>query len=229
MLGIIGAMDIEVKELCSMLELKEVTEIAGIKFNVGTLLGKDTVIAKCSEGKVNAAIAAQIMCLKYHTDKIINTGVAGGLLPEMDICDIVVATASAQHDYNITPLGYEKGKIPNIDTITFPCNKEMTDTLYEIASKIEGIKAYKGVVASGDQFINSNDKMTEIRNTFDAVCAEMEGGAIGQVCHLNKTSYCVLRAMSDKADNNSNIDFPTFVEMACKNTVTILKEYIKTL
>ncbi|MBQ3114671.1 MAG: 5'-methylthioadenosine/adenosylhomocysteine nucleosidase [Clostridia bacterium] len=229
MLGIIGAMDVEVNELCSCLEIKEVTEIAEIKFNVGTIFGKDIVIAKCSEGKVNAAVAAQIMCLKYHADKIINTGVAGGLLPEMNICDIVVATASVQHDYDITPLGYEKGKIPNIDTITFPCEKTMTDTLYNIASKIEGITAYKGVVASGDQFINSNDKMTDIKNTFGALCAEMEGGAIGQVCHLNKTSYCILRAMSDKADNNSNIDFPTFVETACKNTVTILKEYIKTL
>ena len=227
MLGIIGAMDIEVEELCSMLNITEVTAISGIKFNKGTIHGKDVVIAKCSEGKVNASIAAQIMCYHYHANKIINTGVAGGLLPEMNICDIVIGTAAVQHDYDLTPVGYQKGQIPNIEGIWFNCNPQMTDALYEIASKLPKITAYKGIVATGDQFINSEEKQTQLHNDFNAVCTEMEGAAIGQVCYLNKVDYCIIRAMSDKADGNSNIDFREFVEMACEKTVSILTEYIK--
>ena len=227
MLGIIGAMEVETVTLCGMLENAQTKVISGIKFTEGILYNKPVVVSQCNEGKVNSAIAAQTMILIYKADKIINTGVGGGLLPEMNVCDIAVAQSVVQHDFDLTPLGYEPGYITNVGNVYIPCNSNMCDSLYTYAAQIENTKAFKGVIVSGDQFINSSTKQKQLQNDFNAICTEMEGASIGQVCYLNNVDFCVLRAISDKADDDSNMDFKEFVEKACEKTVSILTSYIK--
>lgn len=227
MLGIIGAMEVETAALCNMLENAEEAVISGITFTKGTLYNKPVVVAQCSEGKVNSAIAAQTMILIYKVTKIINTGVGGGLLNEMNVCDIAVAHSVVQHDFDLTPLGYEAGYITNLEKAFIPCNAEMCEKLYHYASQLEGTNAFKGVIASGDQFINSSEKQKQLRADFNAICTEMEGASIGHVCYLNNVDFCILRAISDKADDDSNMDFKEFVEKACEKTVSILTNYIK--
>lgn len=227
MLGIIGAMEVETKTLCGMLEMAETKVYSGMTFTKGTLYNKDVVVVQCNEGKVNSAIAAQTMILIYKVDKIINTGVGGGLLDQMDVCDIAVAQNVVQHDFDLTPLGFDKGRITNLSDVYIPCNKEMADKLYGYAKNLDNTNAYLGVIASGDQFINSTEKQKQLNTDFNAICTEMEGASIGQVCYLNNIDFCVLRAISDKADDDSNMDFKEFVEKACEKTVSILTSYIK--
>ncbi len=227
MLGIIGAMEVETKALCSMLENAREAVYSGIKYTKGTIYGKDVVVAQCGEGKVNSAIAAQTMILMYNTDEIINTGVGGGLHPQMNVCDIAVADSVVQHDFDLTPLGYKPGFITNVNNVYISCSKKLSEKLYGYAKDLDNTNAFKGVIASGDQFINSTEKQKQLNNDFNAICTEMEGASIGQVCYLNGVDFCVLRAISDKADDDSNMDFKEFVEIACAKTVAILTSYIK--
>ncbi len=227
MLGIIGAMELETKKLCARLENPVFETVSGIKIACGKISGRDVVIAQCSEGKVNAAVAAQTLIMKYKADSIINTGVAGGLSDEMKIADIAVATGAVEHDFDVTPLGYKKGEVCNLGTVEIPCDKEIAQLLYECAALLPDTKVFKGIAASGDQFINSSEMQNSLRREFGAICAEMEGAAIAHVCFLNKVPCGILRAISDKADDDSDMDFPAFAQIASDKTVDVILNYIK--
>lgn len=228
MIGIIGAMDIEVDGLVQMMSDVNVTEKAGMKFNAGKLHGKDIVVVKCGVGKVNAAIAAQIMIDTFGSDVVINSGVAGSLDNEVDICDIVLSTDAVQHDMDVTPLGYKKGQIPDVDTFAFAASEKYRELAMKVAScELTDIKVFCGRVASGDQFINGGEVKDGIIDNFSAMCAEMEGGAIAQVCYLNNVPFLIIRAISDKADGSSHMDYPVFEKKAAENSIKLLAKMIE--
>lgn len=226
-IGIIGAMDIEVEELInSMDDIKKET-ISRIDFYEGKLQEKDVVVAKCGVGKVHAAICTQTMILKYAPDIIINTGVAGSLSPDLNIADIVISDGVVQHDFDISPFGKPVGLITGIDLIKIPCNEELVKQLVKAAEILEDTNIAVGTVASGDQFICSKEKKDCIATTFDALCVEMEGAAIGHACYINKVDFCIIRAMSDMADGSAHMDFDTFVEIAVEKTILIIKNFLR--
>ena len=227
MIGIIGAMDIEIKGLKAIIENPESEIISGLEFISGTIFGKDTVIVKCGCGKVNAALCTEAMILKYNPDVIINTGVAGGLNKNLNIADIAVADFVVQHDYDTTPLGEPLGFLSQIDIIKIPCAKKVCDTLEIAAKKLENTNVVTGTIASGDQFLNSMEQKNKIIDNFAAIAGEMEGGAIGHVCYANNVDFGVLRAISDNADGSSHMDFGKFTEIAAEKTITVLSEFIK--
>jgi len=227
--GIIGAMDIEVKELISsMADVKKET-VSGIDFYRGRLKGKDLVVARCGIGKVYAAVCAQTMILKYEPDLIINTGVAGSLSNELNIGDIVISDGVVQHDYDASPIGIPAGMIAGIDLIKIPCNEELVKKIVKAAQILKDTRVARGTGASGDQFVCCNEKKDTITNTFDALCVEMEGGAIGQVCYINNVDFCIIRAMSDKADGSAHMDFDAFVDIAVEKTILIIKNFLAEL
>ena len=117
MIGIIGAMGVEVLALAELLENKKCEKISGIEYMSGTIYGKDVVLAVCGIGKVFAAICAQTMILKYNPDVIINTGVAGTLSDELSIGDIAIADSVVQHDMDTSPLGDPVGMLSDINII----------------------------------------------------------------------------------------------------------------
>jgi len=227
MIGIIGAMDIEIQELKEHMENAVYENISGIDFISGKLFGKNAVIAKCGCGKVNSALCAEAMILKYNPEVIINTGVAGGLDKRLNIADIAVADFVVQHDYDTTPLGEPRGFLSQIDIIKIPCAKKTYELLSESAKKLEDTVVVTGTIASGDQFLNSKEIKENIVKEFSAVAGEMEGGAIGHVCYANKVDFGVLRAISDNADGSSHMDFPQFTKIAVKKTVSVLREFIQ--
>jgi adenosylhomocysteine nucleosidase len=226
-IGIIGAMDIEVKELISsMVDIKKET-ISGIDFYQGKLEDKDVVVTECGIGKVYAAICAQTMILKYEPDIIINTGVAGSLSTELRIGDIVISDGVVQHDYDASPIGIPAGMISGVNLIKIPCREELVKKIFKAAEILEDTNIALGTIASGDQFICSKEKKDFIANTFDALCAEMEGAAIGHVCYINNVDFCIIRAMSDMADGSAHMDFDAFVEIAVEKTILIIKNFLR--
>ena len=227
MIGIIGAMDIEIEGLKSLIENTEAEKVSGLEFIKGKIFEKDVVIAKCGCGKVNAALCTEAMILKYNPDVIINTGVAGGLDKRLNIADIAVADFVCQHDYDTTPLGEPRGFLSQIDIIKIPCSKKVCEKLENAAKKLENTTVVTGTVASGDQFLNSMDIKNEIVAEFGAVAGEMEGGAIGHVCYANNVDFGVLRAISDNADGSSHMDFGKFTEIAAAKTISVLTDFIK--
>lgn len=226
MIGIIAAMDVEMKSLRSYMDNTETEVISGIRFVRGTLEGKDVVTAVCGIGKVFAALCAQTMILHYQPQCIINTGVAGTLTDALTIGSIAVSSAVVQHDMDTSPLGDPVGLISGINKVELPADRLLTGQLSACA-KVMGIKTATGVIASGDQFVASAERKAFIVEHFKAIACEMEGAAIGQVCYVNKVPFCVLRAISDSADGSSHMDYPTFVQMAAEQSVALLRRFMR--
>ena len=226
MIGIIAAMDVEMKSLRSYMENTETEVISGIRFVRGTLEGKDVVTAVCGIGKVFAALCAQTMILHYQPRCIINTGVAGTLTDALTIGSIAVSSAVVQHDMDTSPLGDPVGLISGINKVELPADRLLTGQLSACA-KVMGIKTATGVIASGDQFVASAERKAFIVEHFKAIACEMEGAAVGQVCYVNKVPFCVLRAISDSADGSSHMDYPTFVQMAAEQSVALLCRFMR--
>ena len=228
MIGIIGAMESETAAIIGSMEQVAEQVISGVRFVRGKWCGKEVVVATAGVGKVFAALCAEAMILTYRPECIINTGVAGALDPALEIMDVVVAEQVVQHDMDTSPLGDPIGMISGINKVELPADKKLIDAFIKAAETV-GAKAVCGVVASGDQFIAERQKKDLIRSRFNASCCEMEGAAIGHVCYVNQIPFAVLRAISDGASEEAVMDFPTFVQKAAKQSITILQQAIKNI
>ena len=226
MIGIICAMQIEIDKINEEIENKSTEVVSGITFTKGTLYGRDIVTAVCGVGKVFAAICTEAMIIKYKPDFIINTGVAGTLTDKLNICDVAVSENLVQHDMDTSPLGDPVGLLSGINIVKIPADKAIAEKMAECVEKI-GLKSLMGTIASGDQFINSAEKKSYIRNTFDAIACEMEGGSVAHVCYVNNTPFAVVRAISDGAGDESHMDYPTFARIAAEKSAAAVKLYIK--
>lgn len=224
MTGIICALNYEAELIISQITEKKIDVFSGIPFTSGKLNGKDIVIAVCGVGKVFAAICTQTMILKYSPDTIINSGVAGAIDPSLKCGDITIATSVVQHDMDTSPLGDPIGLISGINIVNFPCSDKKE--LIEKIAKSHNHNILTGVIASGDQFVASTEKKDYIQNNFNAVACDMEAASIGHVCYVNNTDFCIIRAISDSADGDAHLDYPTFAAAAAKNAAEILCEYI---
>lgn len=229
-IGIIGAMDLEVESLKAEMSVAKVEKKAGMEFFEGTLNGADVVIVRCGIGKVNAALSAQVLADLFHVTHIINTGVAGSLNSKLDIGDILISTDALQHDMDVTALGYRPGEIPQLGRLEFPADRRMADLAKAACEKVNpDIHAELGRVVSGDQFISSKEVKNRLIELFAGDCAEMEGAAIAQVAYLNGIPFVIIRAISDKADDSSEMDYPTFEAAAAKHSAALVKELVKSI
>ncbi|MFR8176063.1 MAG: 5'-methylthioadenosine/adenosylhomocysteine nucleosidase [Christensenellales bacterium] len=228
MIGIIAAMDVEMKSLRSFMTDTKTETVSGITFVSGTLEGKLVVTAVCGIGKVFAAMCAQTMILRYQPECIVNTGVAGALSDKLSIGSVAISSAVVQHDMDTSALGDPLGLISGVNKVQLPADSDLCGQLSACATVL-GIRTETGVIASGDQFISSAERKDAIVKTFGAIACEMEGAAIGQVCYVNRVPFCVLRAISDSADGSSHMDYPTFVGMAAEQSVKLLRTFLKKL
>ena len=226
MIGIIGAMTVEVEKIKALMTDKKTEKISGIEFASGLFMGKPVVVAVSGVGKVNAAVCTEAMILKYAPRLIINTGVGGALSDDLKIGDIALSCCTAEHDMDTTPLGEPKGFISGLETVKIKADEKALLDFKEVLKDL-GLNYVVGPIASGDQFINSPIEKERIKGEFDAVCCEMEGASIGHVCAMNNIPYLVVRAISDGADDSSHLSFPEFVKMAADNSVKVLCEYFK--
>ncbi|MBQ7266333.1 MAG: 5'-methylthioadenosine/adenosylhomocysteine nucleosidase [Firmicutes bacterium] len=223
-IGIIGAMDVEVDTLKNAARIKKTTTIADMEFYEGTLGKNSVVIVRCGMGKVNAGICANTLINHFNCTKIINTGVAGSLNNDINIGDIVVSVDALQHDFDVSPLGFEKGEIPYTSLSAFPADENMRKAAIKAVEETSpDIKAFEGRICSGDQFIASKEQKETIISNFGGLCCEMEGGAIAQTCYLNKTPFVIIRAISDKADDSQTVEFKEFEASAATHCAKIVQ------
>ena len=227
MIGIIGAMEEEVAALKEDMDIQETVELASMVFCKGKLCGKDVVVVRSGIGKVNAGICAQILVDRFRADMLINTGIAGSLDARIDIGDMVISTDALHHDMDATIFGDAIGQIPRMDTLAFPADEELVQKAAKANEKANpDIRTFAGRVASGDQFISSGEAKEKIVENFHPLCVEMEGAGIAQAAYLNKVSYVIIRAISDKADNSATMDYPTFERQAIAHSVRLMKELL---
>lgn len=221
--GIIGAMEEEVKRIKEQMVDVRIMSIASMDFYEGRLEGTPLVVVRSGIGKVNGALCTQILIDRYGVDLVINTGVAGSLRNEIDIADIVISTDALQHDIDATGFGYEVGVIPRMERSVFQADLELMELAKGVCTKnLPLLGVHTGRIVSGDQFISDPDKKEWLASTFDGYCTEMEGAAIAQVAYLNSIPFLIVRAISDKADNSAEMAYSEFEAIAIDNTVSLL-------
>ena len=213
-LGIIGAMEQEIETLLEHMENKICSHRAGSVFYEGKLSGLDVVVVQSGIGKVNAALCTQILCDCFAVTHIVNTGIAGSLCAELDIGDLVISQDAMYHDFDCCAFGYPVGKVPGTDVVAFPADDTMIGMAYGAAESVNPGHTKVGRVASGDQFVASPERKDKIIRDTKALCTEMEGAAIAQTAYRNGIPFVILRAISDKADNSAEMDYPTFEKIA---------------
>ena len=227
MIGIIGAMEEEVAALKEVMEVQETVEQASMVFCRGILCGKEAVVVRSGIGKVNAGICAQILVDRFQADVLINTGIAGSLDARIDIGDMVISADALHHDMDATQFGYPIGQVPRMEVLSFAADEDLVKKAVEANEKANpDIHTFIGRVASGDQFIASKEVKENIVKNFHPLCVEMEGAGIAQAAYLNKVSYVIIRAISDKADNSATMDYPAFERQAIAHSVRLVKELL---
>ncbi len=218
MIGIIVA---EEKELLAVKEtMNNIEEINVYEkiFYKGIIESKDVIVVKSNVGKVNSARVCQILIDKFNPSLVINVGTAGSVDNRLEIGDVVVADRLVQYDFDVTPFGRKKGEIENIG--------EFIEVPKELLNLFNDRDINIGCIASGDKFIVKREEKDNIRNNFNALCIEMEGASIAQVCYLDNIPFLVIRSITDKLDGSSKIDFEEFLESSSKKVVLILKEVL---
>lgn len=228
-LGIIGAMKIEVDALKENMENKTIVVRTGMEFCEGTLEGLDAVIVQCGVGKVNAALCVQILCDCFGVTHLVNTGIAGSLCNNLDICDLVVSQDAMYHDFDCCGFGYPHGKVPGMDVVAFPADQTMMEYAVAAAEQVNPGHVKLGRVATGDQFICEKVAKNAIIDKTQALCTEMEGGAIAQAAYRNEIPFVIIRAISDKADDSAEMDYPSFEALAAQRCATVVQTMAKKL
>ncbi len=228
--GIIGAMDVEIELLLAALEEKATIKKAAMEFHEGTLGSSEVVIVKSGIAKVNAALCVQILADEFGVSHIINTGVAGSLDAEINIGDIVLSTDACYHDVDATVFGYKPGEVPQMGRLEFPADADLRAALKKAIEKAApDIGIFEGRVVSGDQFIADADRKNRIKETWNGLCTEMEGAAIAQAAYLNGIPFCIVRAISDKADGSDVVDYPVFEKKAAADCAALVRAFLQNL
>jgi len=225
MIGILCAMREELEPILNYMNVKEKISHANNEYYIAEFQNRNIVLAYSKIGKVNASITATVMIEKFGVEKLLFSGVAGGVDEDLKIGDLIIATKTCQHDVDLTVFGYEPGYIPE-SKVYFECDGQLNAIARNVAAKLE-IKLKEGVIASGDQFIHSKEKKEWIKKTFNAIAIEMEGGAVGCVCDNENVPFFMLRAVSDTAEEGAGVDFDAFLEESSKVSAEFLIEMLK--
>lgn len=229
-IGIIGAMDLEVDELKSKMKTSRIVKKAGMEFHEGTLHGADVVIVRCGIGKVNAALCTQILADVFEVTHIINTGVAGSLNAKLNIGDILISRDAIHHDLDVTIFGYQPGEVPQIGFREFKADETLVELARHSCEKVNpDIHVMVGRVVSGDQFISDKAVKERLISQFQGDCTEMEGAAIAHGAYLNGIPFVIIRAISDKADDTSEMDYPVFERAAARHSARLVEDMVQSI
>ncbi|MBP5402015.1 MAG: 5'-methylthioadenosine/adenosylhomocysteine nucleosidase [Treponema sp.] len=227
-IGILGAMEREVKSLYEQLEGMAVKEIGKVKYYCGTLCGKEVVVVQCGVGKVSAAVGAQNLINHFGITHLINSGIAGAMGEGLGVFDFVVSEKTVYHDVDVTQFGYKLGQIPGSDAEfcadSYMIEKTQAAFLNSALSKEH--KLVKGLIASGDQFISGGEKKEFIKKNFNPACVEMEGCAVAHTASLNKIPFVVIRCMSDTADDNVETVYKFTEDEAAKLSAVFVEQIV---
>lgn len=213
-IAIMGAMPEEIEPIINRLENVETTVYGANKYYEGTYNGREVVVAYSKIGKVFAALTATVLIEKFGCELLLFSGVAGAINEELKIGDLIIAESLCQHDLDITAFGHPFGYVPEGAVYT------ATDTaLRDLAKKVaqeKGLSLKEGIIATGDQFVASQERKEWISSTFEADALEMEGASVAVVCHALHIPFFVLRAISDSADMDASFNFDEFLESSAK-------------
>lgn len=224
--GIIGAMQVEVDRLVQSMKGATESSVAGLIFYEGEINGVKAIAVKSGIGKVNAALCAHTLALRFSVTHVINTGIAGAMAAGLNVEDFVVSSDAMYYDMDAHGFGYPVGVIPQMEESDFKASDELINAVERAFLSMQEAngtrkvsceaehKLIRGRIASGDQFVSEKSVKEKIKAICDPACVEMEGAGIAQACYLNKVPFVIVRCMSDKADDGEEATY-AFNERRC--------------
>ncbi|UOO80801.1 5'-methylthioadenosine/adenosylhomocysteine nucleosidase [Uruburuella testudinis] len=227
--AVIGAMAQEIELLKAGMSDVRSEQFGAFSVHYGRYGGKNMVLALSGIGKVNAAVATAVVIQRFKPDCVINTGSAGGLGQGLKVGDVVIGSRVVHHDVDVTAFGYAVGQVPQLPAV-FDSDALLVRTASRAAAVFEGAAVHCGLIASGDQFIHSSDKVAAIRAAFAGVqVVEMEAAAIAQACLQLAVPFVVIRAVSDLADEKADVSFEEFLQTAAVNSAKMVQQIVQAL
>ncbi|HIP52366.1 MAG TPA: 5'-methylthioadenosine/adenosylhomocysteine nucleosidase [Campylobacterales bacterium] len=224
-IAIMGAMPEEIEPLLEKLENINKVEYANNTYYEATYKGKDLVIAYSKIGKVFSSLTASTLLEKFACDKLLFSGVAGAINPALKIGDLIIADKLCQHDLDISIFGHDFGYVPEgakfVET-----DKALREIAKEVA-KENNLSLIEGTIATGDQFVASNERKGFISKNFQADAIEMEGASVAVVCDALKVPFFVLRAISDTANDDAGMDFDEFMVGSAKISANFILDMVE--
>ena len=232
MIGIIGAMESEVRLLVERLEEQKEQKLGSFTFYTGKMEKQPVAVVQCGIGKCAAAICTQLLIDRFGADTVINTGIAGGIRDGLSVGDLVIGTEAVQHDFDVTALGYVKGYMCTGEDGQKPTVYAADASLCAFAQKAAALRlgeehVFLGRIVSGDSFIASLAKKLELRESFQAYAAELEGAAVAQAAALNGVRFVILRVISDLAQENAGQLFEGFEEQTARMSSLITLDMLR--
>ena len=227
MIGLISALEEELVLFKEHSNIEQVVRQSGIDFHFGNLSGQKVILLKCGVGKVNAAVATQLLIDRFGVDAVLFSGLAGALVPHVHRGDIVISNFVVQHDVDLSAFGRRPGEIPELARLI-----EADPKLVRVAA--EAFEDYArehvcdrqlivGTIATGDSFVSYKDRINWLQREFGAIATEMEGGAVGQACQMNKVPFVVIRVISDGAGGKAAGEFIMFLDEASEVSFSIIR------
>lgn len=225
MIGIIGAMQIEVDAIKETMSDAHEVSLFGLQTWQGQIANKDVVLALSGVGKVNAAMTTTILATQFELEAVINIGTAGGLLEQQQVLDVVIANKIVQHDYDTSGLDGDKGH--GIISYSDP---SLVSLCERILSTMDH-HVWVGTIASGDTFIHEDKQINLIKKHYQEVIAcEMEAGAVSAVCNRLNVKCVIVRSLSDNAHHNdSPMDFVAYAQQASTRSAVFCFKVISEL
>ena len=208
-IAIMGAMPEEIEPLLKKVENVKKVEYANNSYYEATYKGKELVIAYSKIGKVFSTLTASTLIEKFGCTKLLFSGVAGAINPELHIGDLIIADKLCQHDLDISIFGHPYGFVPE-GAVFVESDAELREVAKKVAQKNE-LKLIEGTIATGDQFVASNERKEFIVEHFQADALEMEGASVAVVCDALNVPFFIFRAISDTANDDAGVDFDEFM------------------
>ena len=226
-IAIMGAMPEEIAPLLEKVENINRVEYAKNSYYEATYKGKELVIAYSKIGKVFSSLTAATLIEKFGCSKLLFSGVAGAINPELKIGDLIIADKLSQHDLDISIFGHDFGYVPEgakfVETDSI-----LRDVAKEVAQKSE-LSLREGIIATGDQFVASNERKAFISKNFQADALEMEGASVAVVCDALEVPCFILRAISDTANDDAEMDFDAFMVSSAKISANFILDMVEKL
>jgi adenosylhomocysteine nucleosidase len=244
-LGVLAALPQELGDLVDAMRAEGAMRTVSLgrrDYHAGTVHGTPCVVTLARIGKVAAAASASALIHAFGVDKIVFTGVAGGVGRNVRVGDIVVADVLMQHDLDASPL-FPRYEVPLLDRTRFPADTALADRLAAACERfvadegaalterfrLNGVRVHRGMIVSGDRFVSSAGEVRALAQALpDALAVEMEGAAIAQVCYEHDVPCAVVRTISDTADDHAHASFTSFLtDIAGTYSSGILRRFLE--
>lgn len=243
-IAILSALAEEQHGLITLLQRPQKVTHAGRDFWQGELHGQSVVLALSKIGKVAAATTATALIERFGVQRIVFTGVAGGLGAGVNVGDVVVGQSFVQHDLDASPL-FARYEVPLYGKTRFASDAALTQQLLKaarttlkqrhVSQAYPAAKAHLGLIASGDRFVSGAIESNALRASLlaanhDVLAVEMEGAAVAQVCHDYGIPFAAARTISDRADDTAHVDFPSFIDqVASRYALAMIQTFLRLL